>query len=265
MKGLLFFFLPFLFACDLEKEIEVKLPPFKSELVAECYLERDKPFKLYLSETDSYFDTLRFVIVNDASVRVIQNSKTDTIPNYPFLDFEERKLYNYVSDFPLELDTNQSIRLEIKDSKGNVMQGTTRFLPLPNIDTIEVRYNAERDSLAGFLFWINDFAGEDNYYRIIMNEDSLSGPPVVEFTFTDNQLDGKRFPVGTSYRFEKGKKMYVRIFHIEKPWYDYLRSISAASRANGNPFAQPATVKSPMSGGFGIFTTLNFRQYLIPL
>jgi hypothetical protein len=265
MKWLSIIPLLFLFACDLEKEIEVKLPPFKSELVGECYLERDKPFKLYLSETDSYFDTLRFVIVNDASVRVIQDFKTDTIPNYPFLDFFDRKLYNYVSDFPLELDTTKPFRLEIRDPKGKVMTGTTQFLPIPDIDTIEVRYDPESDSLAGFLIWINDFPGQDNYYRIIMNEDSLNGPPAVEFTFTDNQLDGKRFPLGTSYRFKRGKKMHIRIFHIEKTWYDYLRSISAANRANGNPFAQPATVKSPMEGGYGIFTTLNFRQYLIPL
>lgn len=265
MKWLFIGLIIFLFGCDLEKEIELKLPKNESELVTECYLERDKPVRLYLSETDSYFDTLRFQIINDAAVKISQIGFEEVIPNYPTIDFYERKFFNYVSDFPLELDTNLDIYLNINDKKGRKISGTSRFLPMPDIDTIIVRYNPERDSSAGFLIWINDFPGVSNYYRIIMNEDTLNGPPVLDFEFTDNLLDGQRFPIGTSYRFKKGTKMIVRIFHIEKAWYDYLRSISAANRANGNPFAQPATVKSAVLGGFGIFTTLNYRQYMIPL
>lgn len=256
---------PVFFSCELEKEIEVKLPPFSSQLVSECYLERGEKCKVYVSETDSYFDTLRFFILNDATVRVFQGQKSDTLPNNPTLDFLEKKIYNYTSDFPLELDTNAEIQLEIKDKKGRTLTGTTRFLPKPNVDTIIVQYNLEKDSLAGFLIWLNDFPGQPDFYRIIMNEDSLNGPPVLDFVFTDNLLDGKRFPIGTSYRFKPGVNMHIRIFHIEKTWYEYIRSISAASRANGNPFAQPATVHSSMDGGFGIFTTLNYRLYKIPI
>lgn len=257
--------MPFFFSCDLEKEIEINLPAQNKELVAEAYLERDQPFRLYLSETDSYFDTLRFNFVNDANVTVRQSGFEEGVPLYPFLDFYYRKFYNYGTEIPLALDTTREISIEIKDQKGRRLTGTTRFLPLPNVDTIIVRYDPERDSTAGFLIWIRDFPGTPNYYRIIMNEDSLNGTPSLDFEFTDNQLDGQRFPLGTSYRFKKGTNMHVRIFHIEKAWYDYLRSIGAANRANGNPFAQPATIKSPMDGGFGIFTTLNYRKYLIPL
>jgi hypothetical protein len=49
---------------------------------------------------------------------------------------------------------------------------------------------------------------------------------------------------------------------MEKAYYDYLEAMEDAARANGNPFAQPATISSPMMGkGYGIFTTLNFRTF----
>lgn len=242
----------------------MNLPPFKKELVTECYIERDKPIKIYLSESESYFDTLKFTFINQAIVSISQEGKSDTIPNLPFFDFFTRKFYNYRTDIPLALDTTQVLTLEIRDTLGRTLKGTTRFLPLPDVDTLIVRYNAEKDSLAGFLVWLNDFPGQTDYYRIIMNEDSLSGLPVVDFTFTDNGLDGKRFPIGTTTRFKRGKTMIFRIYHIEQSYYDYLRSINAASRANGNPFAQPATIKSPVFGGFGIFTTLNYKEFRIP-
>jgi hypothetical protein len=77
-------------------------------------------------------------------------------------------------------------------------------------------------------------------------------------------FDGKIFPLITGYRFEKGKKIIVRFFHIEQQYYQYLRAISAADRSNGNPFAQPSTIRSPMEGnGYGIFTSLNYRTIIL--
>lgn len=252
-------------ACSLDKEVVVSLPPYQKELVTECYLERDKPVMLYLSESSSYFDTLAFVLVNGAQVALQQGQRHDTLPNLPFFDLEYRKLYNYRTGAALPLDTTQEILLSIKDTLGRTITGTTRFLPLPVVDSIQVRYEIDDDTTAGFLLWIQDFPGQTNYYRLIMNEDSLTGAPVVEFTITDNSgLDGKRIPVGTTTRFKPGKTMIIRVFHIEQGYYDYLRSVSAAGRANGNPFAQPATVKSQVKGGFGIFTTLNYREFRVP-
>jgi hypothetical protein len=249
-------------ACELEREVEVILPPFEKQLVAECYLTRSEGFQMLLTETDPYFDTLRFPFVNNARIRIKQGDLEDTLAFFPFLDLENRKFYNYtrsVEGFDRDLD----IEMEIVDSLGRTLKGRTRFLPEPQVDSIEVRYGDGPDSLAGFRIWIQDFPGASNYYRIIMNQDSLSGPPVLQFTFSDNGLDGKRFPLGTSNRFQREKDMYIRIFHIDKAYYDYLEAMEDAARANGNPFAQPSTISSPMEGkGYGIFTTLNFTTFL---
>jgi hypothetical protein len=35
--------------------------------------------------------------------------------------------------------------------------------------------------------------------------------------------------------------------------------VEDARSANGNPFAQPVTIKSTVTGGFGVFTHLNYQ------
>lgn len=261
-KEFIFAFAVFgLAACELEREVEVILPPFEKQLVAECYLTKADGFQMLLTETDPYFDTLRFPFVNNAIIKIRQGSLEDTLAFFPKIDLENRKFYNYsrgVDGF----EGDEEIELEITDSLGRTLKGRTKFLPDPQVDSIEVRYGEGPDSLAGFRIWIQDFPGKSNYYRIIMNQDSLSGPPVLQFSFSDNGLDGKRFPIGTSNRFQKNTDMFIRIFHMEKAYYDYLEAMEDAARANGNPFAQPATISSPMMGkGYGIFTTLNFRTF----
>jgi len=253
-----------LYSCDFEKEVEVKLPPYEKLLVAECYIERGQPLRMLLLETDPYFDTLRFPFINNANVSLNMYGKTTRIDPLGYLDFPARKFYNYNSAAALDYDTLGSISLAIVDSLGRKLEGQTRFLPIPDFDSIEVKYNNDPDSLASFVMWLNDFPGQSDYYRLIFNEDSLTGSPSLEFTFTDQNLDGKRFPIGTSYRFKPKKTMFIRLFHIEQQYYNYIRSLDAASRANGNPFAQPATIASPMKGkGYGIFTSLNKKQYEI--
>jgi len=258
LKSLLILLLPGLFSCELEKTIDVNLPGQEKQLVTEAYLERDKPLRILLMETDPYFDTLRFPFVNDALVTLSGPDGIDTIKQESFLDILGRKFYNYSGDRQTYSDGEYALRIV---GGGRILEGKTRFLPLPRLDSVEIQYNSDADSAARFLFWLNDFPGEQNFYRIIMNEDSLSGQNVLEFTFTDNGLDGTRFPVGTSYRFDKNKNYILRLFHIEQQYYQYLRALSSADRANGNPFAQPSTIKSPMQGsGYGIFTTLNYLQ-----
>jgi Domain of unknown function (DUF4249) len=257
--------LAILFSCSLEREININLPAYGKQLVVEFYLERNQPVKVLVTESDPYFDTLRFPFVKNAIVLLnAVGVGEDTIPFLPAIDIESRKFYNYGRADVIISDTSVEYSLSIRDSIGRELTGKTRFLPLPDVDTIEVRYSPDADSLAGFLVWLNDIPDQTNFYRIIMNVDSLTGSPSVDFTFTDNGLNGKRFPIGTSYRFERNHKMIIRIYHIEQQYYNYLRSMEAASRANGNPFAQPATILSPMKGdGFGIFTTLNQRKFLI--
>jgi hypothetical protein len=256
-----------LWSCDFEKEVTIDLPKVEKGLNAECYIERGQPVKIYLLESSGYFDPVKLPIeenlpvIFSADILFGFNGKTEVIPFNPLIDSAAIKLYNFRSSKVPEYDESATYTLSITDPIGRKLDGQTRFLPIQEFDSIEIKYR-DTDSLARFLMWVQDFPGQSNYYRLIFNEDSLTGAPVLEFTFSDQNQDGKRFPIGTSNRFKPGKTMFIRLFHIEQQYYNYLRSIEAANRANGNPFAQPATVDSPMKGnGFGVFTSLNYKTY----
>lgn len=260
---ILFLLSSILQACELEKTIDVEIPGQEPQLVAEAYLTRNEKLQVLLLETDTYFDTLRIPIINDARVILLKpDGFSDTLTPRITPDLKNRKVSNYITEFPIDsAEGNYRLRIE---HNGRILEGVARFLPPPLVDTIEIQYNPEADSAVRFLFWIKDFPGQANYYRIMMNEDSLSGPSVLEFPFADNNLDGSLFPIGTTYRFEKDKKYHLRIFHIDQQYYAYLRALSAADRANGNPFAQPSSIRSPMAGnGYGIFSSLNYIQKVL--
>lgn len=249
----------FLVSCELEKTIGIELPAQQRQLVAEAYAEKGKVLRVLLTESEPYFDSLRFPLADSAFMLLESEGRKDTLKPEPILDLPNRKFYNYVSRQTLNPETGR-LNLSIQH-KNRQLRGSTVFLEAPQLVSVDIEYNPSADSSVRFLFWIRDFPGGQNYYRIILNEDSLTGSNVLEFTFTDNNLDGQLFPVGTSYRFKKNSRYILRLFHIEQAYYNYLRSMDAADRANGNPFAQPSTVKSPMEGdGYGIFTTLNFIQ-----
>lgn len=246
-----------LVSCTLEKEIEVKLPPYERKLVVECYLEENQPVKLLLTETTSYFDSLKDPSVNHAEVSIFTNGQTTPVPFDPVIDPQFVKYYNYRNLVPLELQSGQEFTLTVKDAKGRMISAKTKALPKPIIDSAS--YNVRMpDSAANLIVWIKDDPAVNNFYRIIVNKDSLNSSSSLDFEFTDNQLNGRTFPVGTGFRFRVGENLIIRLFNIEQQYYNYLETIDDAERANGNPFAQPASIISAVDGGFGIFTTLNY-------
>ena len=244
-------------SCSLEREIDIKLPPYQRQLVAECYLEENQPIKILLTETTSYFDSLKDPTFNDAEITVFSKGQTFQVPLDPLIDPLFVKYYNYRNPTPITFEQGQEFTITIKDKKGRMLQGTSQVLAKPVIDS--AGYNVRLpDSSANLVVWIKDDPSTNNFYRIIVNKDSLNSSSSLDFTFTDNQLNGRTFPVGTGYRFKVGENLIIRLYNIEQQYYNYLETIEDAERANGNPFAQPASIVSAMDGGFGIFTTLNF-------
>lgn len=248
-------------ACrSLEKEVDVKLPPYERKLVLESYLQEGQPYRAFLTETVSYFDTLPsnlFNPYNDARVVISDGEYVDTLRQENYFDIFNRKFYNFVGSISPAASNKRTYSLTVEDKKGRSIKGKCEFLPPPDLDSVEYFL---RDSAARTLFWVNDPPEVDNYYRLIVHVDSLTGGPALAFELTDANLNGKRFPIGTGYRFKIGQKLFIKLYHITKAHYDYLEGLEDASRANGNPFAQPVAINSSLLGGYGIFTALSFAE-----
>jgi hypothetical protein len=159
-------------SCELEKTIEVTLPVHEKQLIAEAYLEKNQPLRVLITESEAYFDSLRFPFLNDARVILTRpDGISDTLLPEPYLDIFNLKIYNYTTQNPVE-DASGNFSLRISHGNRNLI-GQCRFLQAPELDTIEIQYAGGQDSSARFLFWIKDPPGVSNYYRIILNEDSL--------------------------------------------------------------------------------------------
>lgn len=251
-------------ACNMEKEIDLNLPEFKSEIVVEGYLEAGKPYRINVYESTSYFDRPEPILVPDARVIITHNGKADTLTYKPTYDRETEKLYTHFSETVVSGNPGDSYALEVQDTRGRRVTGFARFLPTVKLDTLFWKFNQDGKVLIQGAF--QDDAAMENAYRYQIHKDSITHRGRQTDRFLSDRLNnGKKIEFGTNYRFELNDTMFVTLYHIERPYYDYLNSMDDARDANGNPFAQPSALRSTVQGGIGVFTTLTYDRKQIIL
>lgn len=294
MKYILIVLIAFalLVSCEeMEQVVQLDLPPIKSELVVECYLQAGKPYRLMLTETKGYFENLKDCpFVRKAIVVITHNGVKDTLkealflnddcdPNYiipygfiPYISEDTTRFYNYGSTTLCPLDYSQPFTVEVWDTTGNrYATATTQFKPVIPITTFRTEYNNSGEAYC--LFGCKDIVGEANYFRMTLHEVSLTKPgegqipipvaknPKFDRVVSDQGIFGGSDVLhGTGYDFEQGDTLIGTIYHIDKAFYDYLRSSRDAQSSNGSPFGQAGVVKSNVQGGQGIFTYMSFDR-----
>ncbi len=246
-------------ACNLSKPIEIKLPPYEKQLVVECYLEEGKPYQLALSESSELSGPVVPNVLQFATVTITHNGITDSLYFIPKIDTAFRKFYNYQSTTLARFDTINDYYLEINDLfSGRKITGRTKFMPRIPLENVKILLN--NDSLAAINTYFIDNQSRANYYRFLIHSDSTQEKQRFGFFFSDQFYNSARIELFTNYRFDYGDPLYFTLYHLEKQYYDFLRSTNDAANANGNPFAQPSAIKSTVTGGIGVFTTLSYSR-----
>lgn len=257
-------------ACGgLEKEIDLNIPPYESQLVVECYLEPGQPFTLLLTKSAAYFDAfpqndfdfIEGILAEGATVTIRHRGEVYQLANEIYFDPEREKLYNYRSNALVPNDTEQDFTLQITMPDGREITGRTRILPVVPIDSTVVEFSSEVDTLARLLTYLSEDPAKDNYYRRQLHVSSLDSIPDQDFTTNDDFVDDGKIIFGSGFDFVEGDTVFTTIFHIDRAYYDFLESIFFALDANGNPFGQPAAIRSNVEGdGIGIFTGLSYDR-----
>lgn len=244
--------------CGKEKIIEVKLPPYQSQIEVECYLEPGQPYRLTLYESVSYFEEPDLPMIDSALVVITHNNVRDTLEFKLTYDPSNGKLYNYVSPKQVPFDYNSEFQLYVRDKKGREVTSST-YIPQPvPIDTVEFRYNS--DTLSFPLVWFTDNPGSKDYYRYLLIQDTLQGDVLADYVFDDVLFQTSKQAVGSNFKLKVNDHIIIRMHHLPEAFYRFLISIQAARDANGNPFGQPATIQSNVNGGLGIFTGLSYSE-----
>jgi hypothetical protein len=257
-------------ACNLEKEIDLVLPPYDGQPVVECYLEPGKPFRLLLTRSYSFFDPfgldsafLDRTLIDGAFVTIAYNGRVDTLTNTLSAEFTPLKIFNYTGKNLVPATPGVVYELRIVLPDGKEITGKTVMLPKVPIDSIKVEWNPQRDTLARVLTYITDDRTQENFYRRMLNYGTLDSLPDQDFLATDRIAQTEVIAFGSAYELTEGDTVINTLYHITKDYYDFLESVQLAVFGNQNPFAQPARIKSNVSGSanpLGIFTCLVYDR-----
>jgi hypothetical protein len=249
------------FGC--QKSIKLNLPKYEPKLVLEFYLQDDQPLVCTLQESVNYTDTTKVKLIENALIVLSYNGVSDTLFNQPYIDQKLGKFYNYSNLKKLKLLPNTDYNVYVNDRKGREMRGKTRVNGIVPIKDVTYMYNDANQVRAILVF--NDDESVINHYILaaFRNTPSMGNGLLRSFRFDDILFNGKQFSFDTGYDYEKGDTITGRLYHLTEEHYNFAESVSNAQSANGNPFGQPANILSNVTGGLGVFTTLNYDEKVV--
>lgn len=254
----------------LQNDIDVPLPTYSAELVLECYLEPGKVPSLAVTTSVPYLGAVLPQVPTDVTVTLTMPNGTPVPlafnPNYKALvdTTAGEKFHSHLGRDPLVAQAGDVFKIDVQDTKGRHITGTTTMLAPIRIDSVEYKFNDKTGTnrKAYFLTNFRDPATPDDCYRLQLHKGrpttkNLLKSPEVDMSVQDRLLNGQPFVLGTSYRFSAGDTVTATLYHTDLAYYRFRQSVRDARGANGNPFAQPSAIYSNVQGGVGIFTVLS--------
>jgi hypothetical protein len=250
------------FTSCFQKQINITLPPFKSELVVEGYLEMGRPFQVAVSQTSNFFAApdLSAVFLQKAKVILSYNNVVDTLVFNPIPDFKNLKWYNYQlknkGSVPLTVGT--VYHLKVIDSTGRIATAQTTWFDSVKIDSVKEvitqQTSVKYDTIMRVYF--KDPAATQDFYRFVAINHTMGDSVRQDNYVSDDLFNGQVFSLSTGRNFRHGDTCDITLYHIEQAYYSFLNTSEQADNANGNPFASPGVITSNINGGTGIFTVL---------
>jgi len=259
-----------------EKDITVDLAQPEIKLVVEGYINPGGPAYVFISRTNAFFapvDSISLlnsteknalVIVSDG---IISDTLVAPVPGIG---------YFYISPNMLgEVGKTYTLRIHTQDGKTAT---SVTSIPVPvALDSIWFKPRSEGDTLGYTWAKITDPPASGNNFRWFAKrlgkDDDYIAPS--GSAFNDKFFNGLTFefaynrgsvPNSTAEddnneeegAFKIGDTIVVKFASITKDSYDFWRAAETQSSSNGNPFGSPATLKSNIKGGIGIWEGFSY-------
>jgi hypothetical protein len=259
-----------------EKDITVDLPDAEEQIVVEGYITPGAPAIVFISRSAPFFApvdslTLLQYTIKDALVTISDGIQTDTLVA-PFAT--TGYLYTTTS---MTGEVGKTYSLQIKLPDGRELSSVTT-IPVPVVlDSVWFRLIPESDSLgwawarisdppqAGNCFrWFAKRLGKDNDYLAPLgsvSDDRFYNGLSFDFAATRGSVPNSTAPDdndGEAGLFKSGDTIAVRFCSITQDAFRFCRSAESQVTSNGNPFGAPASLKSNITGGIGIWEGYSF-------
>ncbi|MBW8048904.1 MAG: DUF4249 domain-containing protein [Cytophagales bacterium] len=271
-------FIPFLFACEMI--VDVDLPPYDSQLVANCFFNPDTLFEVHVSHSLGILDTGTLDNIENAKVEILENGQVISV-----LSHTGGGIYSSTGVYP-SAGQPYSLKVEASGYESiGALDAVPLAIPIISVTLKDSVYVGELDgTYAETTIKFNDPVSADNFYAIeIWQYDSIDGyrytislstidPSVANeqyssrILFSDIIFDGKTYDLKVyfdSYILTQNRKLYVRLNSISKAYYLYNKSLRLHRQNQGNPFAEPVQVYGNIENGLGIFAGYSYDEVLV--
>lgn len=246
-----------LFQCDVEKEVDINLPDYANTPYIECYLEAGKPYRLLAYKSLDYFGGLLPTPISNADIRITHRGVTVALPYDSIPRTGDIRYYNYRSNDTIIVPSHyDEVFLLSVTINGVTYHSSTTIRPFVAIDSLYNVCNEKQRCQISLRF--KDQVNTVDFYRFLTFADSLGGDIKQDVLLNDELFDDENAGIAGGYSFNEGQSAVIRLYHLTKEHYDFLVSVKNSQNANGNPFAQPASIKSNIPGILGIFSGLTY-------
>ena len=258
-----------------QNDVNVPLPYYANQLVAECYLQNGEVPQLTILESVPYLDDGQ-AIAAGSQVLKLANGQTVQLPTdvtvtltlpggravplrfKPGVNPATGKYYTHVGSVPIVAQAGQQFGLDAQDQRGRHITGTAIVPTFIPIDSVKYKFNNLSGDNEKAYFQTNwtDPGATTDYYRLMLHRGKPSNDSETDNLLSDRLFNGQSYAQVTSYRFRPNDTITATLYHLDSLFYDFRQSTRDARNANGNPFSQPSGIHSTVQGGLGVFTVL---------
>jgi hypothetical protein len=258
-----------------QNDVNVPLPYYANQLVAECYLQNGSVPQLTITESVPYLDDGQ-AIAAGSQILKLSNGQTIQLPTdvtvtltlpggqavplrfSPGIDATTGKYHTHIGTAPLVARAGQQFGLDAQDKRGRHITATTIVPTFIPIDSVRYRFNGLTGGNKKAYFQTNwtDPGATTDYYRLMLHKGKPANNSETDNTLNDRLFNGQSYAQVTTYRFLPNDTVTATLYHVDSLFYDFRQSVRDARNANGNPFSQPSGIHSTVQGGLGVFTVL---------
>jgi Domain of unknown function (DUF4249) len=275
-----------------EKTIDFNVNEVPPKLVVEATIENGQSPIVYLSKSLSYFsnitpDLITGSFVHNADVYVSNGTLTHKLKEYTTPFGGGYNFYHYSID-PANIATafvgqlNKKYTLRIVSEGKEYTAATTIPFATRQIDSVFWKKPPDISDSAKALLMIKakDAPGYGDYIRYFTRRNREPFYAGLNSVYDDQVIDGTTYTVqvergkprdGSTTEsgtyFNRGDTVTLKLCNIDKPTYEFWRTMEFTYASVGNPFSTPTKVISNINGGalgyFGGYAA-QYRTIIIP-
>lgn len=290
----LFLGLALLITCfsSCEKTLNLQPDNLKPLLVVDGSIETNQPPVIFLSSSLNYFskispDIFAASLVHNAIVIISDGVRSHQLKEYS-VPLSNGYSISYYSIDSINLSTavigqpGKTYQLTI-EALGQKFSSSTNIPVLAKkVDSLWwKKAPAIADSNKAVLMAkVTDPPGYGNYIRYFTKVNSGQLLPGANSVFDDQVVDGSTYEVQVDQGinrndppdledygfFNRGDTVTLKFTNIDKPTYDFWRTLEYSYQSIGNPFSSPATIINNVKGALGAFCgySVQYKTLIIP-